>query len=195
MNDSSSDDWLSLSEASTLLGVHTSTLRRWADNGRVVCQRTPGGHRRFSRRKLRPLMEGDAFEAMAEVPAAPLAEQPWHQRFVDAGLVDALRELGQRLGGIVVQFLMRSDNDPRHLEDGRSLGATYAARSRQAGIGLVDAVQAFLYYRTSFGDVLTQMPVQEGMTSYRLYNRYDQCMSAVLLGLIAGYENPREGTR
>ena len=43
-------DWLSLTEASRILGVSGATLRRWADDGRVPVFTTPGGHRRFSRR-------------------------------------------------------------------------------------------------------------------------------------------------
>ncbi|MBC8076106.1 MAG: helix-turn-helix domain-containing protein, partial [Chloroflexales bacterium] len=39
---------LSLREASALLGVHPSTLRRWADAGDIAVTITPGGHRRFA---------------------------------------------------------------------------------------------------------------------------------------------------
>ena len=45
-------EWLSLGPASRLLGVDPDTLRRWADEGRVVHFTTPGGHRRFERRTL-----------------------------------------------------------------------------------------------------------------------------------------------
>ncbi|HEV8654065.1 MAG TPA: helix-turn-helix domain-containing protein, partial [Candidatus Limnocylindria bacterium] len=40
-------DWLTLGEASRILGVDPDTLRRWADNGKVEVFTTPGGHRRF----------------------------------------------------------------------------------------------------------------------------------------------------
>jgi excisionase family DNA binding protein len=43
-----SDAWISMGEAASALGVSASTLRRWADDGRVAAQRTAGGHRRFS---------------------------------------------------------------------------------------------------------------------------------------------------
>ena len=39
--------WLTLSEAAEQLGVHPTTLRRWADNGDIPVSVTPGGHRRF----------------------------------------------------------------------------------------------------------------------------------------------------
>ena len=41
--------WLTLSQAAQELGVHLTTLRRWADNGDIPVMLTPGGHRRFAR--------------------------------------------------------------------------------------------------------------------------------------------------
>jgi excisionase family DNA binding protein len=38
---------VTLHEAAQLLNVSGSTLRRWADSGRLGCVRTSGGHRRF----------------------------------------------------------------------------------------------------------------------------------------------------
>ena len=35
--------WLDLSAAADYLGVHFTTLRRWTDDGKVPCIRTPGG--------------------------------------------------------------------------------------------------------------------------------------------------------
>jgi excisionase family DNA binding protein len=51
---------LRLSEAAALLGVSPITLRRWADDGKVASQRTPGGQRRFRREDLQAVqrMEG-----------------------------------------------------------------------------------------------------------------------------------------
>jgi len=45
-------DWISIHEASALLGVSPATLRRWSEAGEVTTFRTPGGHRRFSRAAL-----------------------------------------------------------------------------------------------------------------------------------------------
>jgi excisionase family DNA binding protein len=44
--------WLTLGEAARFLGVAQSTIRKWADEGRVPAIRTPGGHRRFRRGEL-----------------------------------------------------------------------------------------------------------------------------------------------
>ncbi len=55
--DSSTDEWVTLQDASDLLGVATSTVRRWADAGRVPMKRTLGGHRRFSRAAILQLAQ------------------------------------------------------------------------------------------------------------------------------------------
>src|SRR5690349_17812151 len=52
-------DWVSLSEASRLLGVSPATVRRWSDAGRLRAFTTPGGHRRFSRAALQRLLPAD----------------------------------------------------------------------------------------------------------------------------------------
>ena len=41
------DELLTSAEAASRLGVAVSTLKRWADHGRIEHVRTVGGHRRF----------------------------------------------------------------------------------------------------------------------------------------------------
>lgn len=41
--------WVGLSDAVEILGVHETTVRRWADSGAIKQIRTPGRQRRFSR--------------------------------------------------------------------------------------------------------------------------------------------------
>jgi diguanylate cyclase (GGDEF)-like protein/PAS domain S-box-containing protein/excisionase family DNA binding protein len=50
-----SGGWVTLGEAASALGVSASTLRRWADSGRIASQRTSGGHRRFAVADLKRL--------------------------------------------------------------------------------------------------------------------------------------------
>ncbi len=185
------DQWLSLSQASRLLGVHASTLRRWADTGKVACQRTPGGHRRFSRRRMMQMLEGSGSEAAMEATAGLAA--PWHQAYEQAGLVEDLREVGQRLAGIVMQFLLRDDNDERYLAEARAAAEAYARRSMAGGIGLRDAVGAFLYYRGMYVDLAAQTRGggSEASPGGRSLARYELLMGQVLIALIAEYERAR----
>lgn len=41
------DEWLSLSDAAKVLGVHPSTVRLWSDKGVLPTHKTQGGHRRY----------------------------------------------------------------------------------------------------------------------------------------------------
>jgi excisionase family DNA binding protein len=45
-------DWLTVGQAAKYLGVAQSTIRKWADQGRVPAFYTPGRHRRFRRGDL-----------------------------------------------------------------------------------------------------------------------------------------------
>lgn len=48
------DSFVSIGEAAAALGVSVTTLRRWEAAGRVVAERSAGGHRRYDLAKLRP---------------------------------------------------------------------------------------------------------------------------------------------
>ena len=54
------EDLLSTREASELLGVGTTSIKRWADEGELECVRTPGGHRRFPLRSVIRLRQSRA---------------------------------------------------------------------------------------------------------------------------------------
>lgn len=59
-------DWLTLGETARYLGVAQSTVRKWADHGRVETFKTPGGHRRFKREDLDKFMHGAKGEQLPE---------------------------------------------------------------------------------------------------------------------------------
>lgn len=43
-------------EAAAFLGVGTSSVKRWADDGVLTCVKTPGGHRRFPRTEVEAML-------------------------------------------------------------------------------------------------------------------------------------------
>lgn len=59
-------EWLTLGEAARYLGVAQSTVRKWADMGRVETFKTPGGHRRFRRDDLDRFMQGASGEQLPQ---------------------------------------------------------------------------------------------------------------------------------
>jgi len=60
---------LSLGQAARVLGISTTTARRWADDGRLGATRTAGGHRRFSSSEVRRLLAERGSPAIAPAQA------------------------------------------------------------------------------------------------------------------------------
>ena len=74
MEDTSRDQFLSSAEAARLLGVHAASLKRWSDQGRIDCVRTPGGHRRFLRKDV---------ERFAQQPVEPVRRKSKDPSFTE----------------------------------------------------------------------------------------------------------------
>jgi len=62
-------DHMKLAEVAAAFRVHTRTIIRWADKGKLPCFRTAGGHRRFRAAEVRALLA-------AACPAGQLPHQP-----------------------------------------------------------------------------------------------------------------------
>ncbi len=71
------EERLAIGDAARIAGVAVETLRRWANEGKVPSQRTPGGQRRFRVADIEGLTRtmGDA-AAPAEEAAAGADEEP-----------------------------------------------------------------------------------------------------------------------
>lgn len=52
MNAEEKTQYVSIKEASRLTGLHQNTLRRFADEQKISCYKTPSGQRRFNKRYL-----------------------------------------------------------------------------------------------------------------------------------------------
>ena len=57
------DRTYSTREVAQMWNVSESTVKRWADTAGLGCQRTPGGHRRFSLEDIRGFQQDRGFEA------------------------------------------------------------------------------------------------------------------------------------
>lgn len=183
-------EWLSLAEAAQRLGVHPSTLRRWSDEGRISSVRTEGGHRRFERHSVEEHL------AARDTPAAPLkltspAAPAWAHTFQGESLAE-MRQLGQRLLGLMLQYVTRQNEDERFLAEGRMVGRSYGKETAEAGLAMLHMVEAFLYFRSHFTEMTIHLPTfprpGDDAEVRRLHGRMDRFMNEVLLGTIEGYE-------
>jgi excisionase family DNA binding protein len=77
------DDLMTPREVAELFGVRTTTIARWAREGRLPSWLTPGGHRRYAKSAVRALLNADLPEQPEwEKDAVRLYEQGWSIRRV-----------------------------------------------------------------------------------------------------------------
>jgi len=196
--DDQNDGWLTLHMASALLGVPPARVRRWADAGRIPVRRTTGGHRRFDPAAVQTLMLARDEPRTAEptLPTAigrPVAGSPsWYTHLSQSPVAEQMRGLGQRLLGLLIQYLAWRGEDSRFLADARAVGVSYGAAACTAGVSLSETVQAFLHFRSSFWRMALGIPpvaqVTDAREVLRITERIEHFMDGVLLGTIAGYE-------
>lgn len=165
--------WLSLGEASRILGITPATLRRWADKGDVAAFVTPGGHRRFPRsaiealvpqpRTRRPMLTGLSASA-SRVARAYLRTQrsgrPASHPGI-AGLSPAERaELKDRGRQLLLLLLDHLNEESRGssvmLVEAESQATEYGRRAATLGASLSATLEAFVRFRGAFiGELAT----------------------------------------
>lgn len=194
--------WLTLEQASRRLGVHPTTLRRWADEGAVDVFVTPGGHRRFASTDL------DRFAAehhRSHLPAA--RESAWTDHAIAharqgllaegwaAGYDETEREsqryLGRRLMGLVLQYVVQPAEDSNLLAEARLIGTQHAQNAMRRGHSLLDLLQAISFFRTTLLEVvLLETPRAErgrNDADSHLLRRIERLVGEVQAGVVELY--------
>jgi excisionase family DNA binding protein len=194
------DRWLELGEAAQLLGVHFTTLRRWANEGQVPCYRTPGGQRRFKESELltfvNSLRTGDAvlpaLPMPATMPRVGVAGESWVGKF-DASQRSALRSEGRQMMAVLMQYATRGNGGDVFLEEGRRMAGDYGRLCRSAGLSLVETAQAFVRVRRSIMDSVYEAGSLAGSPdaeTWRLYDRMNHFLDSILLATLEAYDTP-----
>lgn len=197
-------EWLTLGEASRYLGVDESTLRGWADAGRLPTFRTPGGHRRFSRVALdRFLREGrrgserlsDLIGPHADrlVPGAieMIRRQRWYNA-LDEPTAKAIGLVCHRLMDALAGYLPGGARQRRHLWAGEEAGAELGRRITALHLSAADATEAFLFFKQIVTEaVSTRLPLSPD-GKVRSLRRIDTFLNTVLLGMMRAFERFRE---
>jgi excisionase family DNA binding protein len=204
----SPQDWLSLSQAAEQLGVHPTTLRRWADEGHIQYLLTPGGHRRFARADVEAFAQQSrqvnatgrkgieqlwAERAMVHARQG-LAEQyqsRWLQAY-DEEHRDQERTLGRRLMGVVLQYLGSSGGDTQGLlDEARALGRDYASNAMKHHLPMVAALEAAMFFRDAMVEVAVQLPQSAHLPAdahTSLLRKINTILNTVQLSIAQVYE-------
>lgn len=200
MEYSSENDWLSLSEAAKLLGVHPGTVRNWSNQGVIPFHRTRGGHRRYKRseielwRQSQSILTASEVETMMQsalrntrlqISEGILQHQSWYNK-----LDDEAKEQYRLSGRLLLQGLSRflSALEEEGNQQAQRIGSEYALRARRYGLSLVEAAQAFIFFRNNLIDSMLQVYEAAAVRSphawsemFRRINAYtDQIMTALL---------------
>lgn len=200
-------DWLSIREASRLLGVHIGTLREWADAGTLPSYRTPGGHRRFSRVGLQRFLDQQARNPTA-VDAIPSPTEQALRRMreelhshphtnwltaknrPDEFVRAQQREFGQALLACVVGFVESPGERDRLLDEGRGTARAYGRALMANGVSAGSAARATIHFRQLI--LKTVLEVQLGSRTgdeedARLFQRVSAFLDEILLAIVEAY--------
>jgi excisionase family DNA binding protein len=195
--------WVTLGRACDILGVDESTLRRWADAGRLRVYRTPGGHRRFALGNLEELVASEAkpekgdigrlafAKIRSELRRARQQEGGWYASVTDADR-EKLRDLGRRLVTMVSAYITRRHSNPGLFGEARDVGRQYGRILSDAGMPLPNAVEAYIGFRKQIDETTRQaasrnaLPIEDALDACgQVHALGDQ----VLLGIAAAYES------
>jgi excisionase family DNA binding protein len=171
-----SDRWLTLKEASDLLGVHPTTLRTWADQGQVAVARTPGGHRRFRRSDIERLLQPerqDDNSTTVLTPAETSADIAISHVRRDISQLNAFRGAdlailseqdrlrfqhdGRQLVHLAIQYVARRNGHQAILNQAAEIGRTYGETCVRHNLALVDVVRTFSHFREAVLDAICPM--------------------------------------
>lgn len=199
------DQWLSLSQAAKILGVHSTTLRRWADNGDIPHMLTPGGHRRFAsddilqfsdqhRQKsgTPPIEKIWAEEALSQARRELVVQQD--QRWISAQndvSREEHRELGRRLLGLTLQYISDDGGNGALLAEAKAVGQEYGRIAVSTDLPLSAALQATLFFRDMLVETSLQLPESAHVkpeANLRLMRRINKLLNTVQLAIAEAYE-------
>jgi excisionase family DNA binding protein len=199
------ESWLTISDAARRLGIHPTTLRRWADEGQIPVMFTAGGHRRFStsgierlrkeRTRLRAvykLEERWAEQALSRARERVIAHQEmkWLAGF-DESDREKKRLLGRRLLELMLQYISSSQGGQEIIDEARRIGYEHAQNTLGLGMSFKDALQAAIFFRDTMMEVAIDLPetanVRAGANTTFL-RRINELMNTFQLAIAEVYD-------
>ena len=154
-----SAEWMSLGDVAQLLGVHSSTVRSWSNQGVLPVHRTKGGHRRYRRSEIElwmqsqrsgvPIEPGVVMQNMLrntrfQISEGHLQEESWYKKLDEDARIQ-YRMSGRALLQGLISYL-KSENE-QAVAEAQALGYEYSSRGRRHGLSSVEATNALLFFR------------------------------------------------
>ncbi len=200
-----SNEWLALSAAAELLGVHPSTVRLWSDKGLLPVHRTKGGHRRYKRSEVelwakthhetRPVQPDDMIQSVVrnvrmQITEGRLEAEAWYQKLDDDARVQ-YRTSSRSLFQGLMTYLSSDSQDAA--SEAFALGYEYASRARRYNLSYVDATRAFMFFRNALIESVVKVYSEANIPSgkawegmlHKMHNFTDQ----ILISLLDTYQS------
>ncbi|MDX1436854.1 MAG: helix-turn-helix domain-containing protein [Anaerolineales bacterium] len=197
------EEWLSLSGAADLLGVHQSTVRNWANKGIIPVHKTRGGHRRFRRSEIELWLQSQRLSSpedksrllnnsirrlRIQISEGKLEKENWYQR-----LEEDARDQYRRTSRSLIQGLtaeLAQDRDQARTE-ARAVGLQYASLGNRYHLTEVEALHAFLFFRTALLDsaltVFEESAVRSPEAWGDMIRRINRFTDRVMVALLENY--------
>ena len=195
------DEWLSLSDAAKLLGVHPSTVRLWSDKGVLPVHKTQGGHRRYKRGEillwaetnsksrqeaLEPegMMQEVVKNVRMQISEGRLQAESWYQKLDEDARMQyrmGARSLFQGLTTYV------STNGEEAATEAYAIGYEYASRARRYNLSYVDAAKAFLFFRDALVESVIKVYGEANVPSKKateMYTKMHTFTDEILISLL-----------
>lgn len=199
-----SDEWLSLSDAAQVLGVHPSTVRLWSDKGVLPVHKTQGGHRRYKRseitlwvessrtsREIEPenMMQEVVRNVRMQISEGRLQAESWYQK-LDEDARAQYRLSSRSLFHGLMQYVTASGEDAS--TESYAIGYEYASRARRYNLSYVDAAKAFLFFRDTLVSSVIKIYGDAKVPSARasqMYTKVHTFTDEILISLLQTYES------
>lgn len=198
------DEWLSLSNAAKLLGVHPSTVRLWSDKGALPVHKTQGGHRRYKRGEillwaetnskskneaLEPegMMQEVVKNVRMQISEGRLQEESWYQK-LDEDARTQYRLSARSLFQGLMTYIATGGQEAAH--EAYAIGYEYASRARRYNLSYVDAARAFLFFRDALVESVIKVYSEANVPAKRateMYTKIHTFTDEILISLLETY--------
>lgn len=198
------DDWLSLSNAAKLLGVHPSTVRLWSDKGTIPVHKTQGGHRRYKRSEIilwaesnsksreeaiepEGMMNEVVKNVRMQISEGRLQEESWYQKLDEDARVQYRMSARSLFQGLMTYM---STNGREAETEAYAIGYEYASRARRYSLSYVDAARAFLFFRDTLVESVIKVYGEANVPTKRateMYTKIHTFTDEILISLLETY--------
>jgi len=180
------NEWLTLSNAAKLLGVHPSTVRLWSDKGALPVYKTEGGHRRYKRSEIllwaetnskskeeaiepEGIMNEIMKNVRMQISEGRLQEESWYQKLDEDARAQYRMSARSLFQGLMTYV---TTNGKEAESEAYAIGYEYASRARRYNLSYVDAAKAFLFFRDTLVESVIKVYTEAKVSSKKATESY-----------------------